>query len=109
MKDIVKSFLIIGQSNMAGRGHLHEVKPIINERIVMLRNGRWQMMAEPINCDRSVSGISLAASFADAWCREYKEGKIGLIPCAEGGSEIDEWDVGVKRSITMRSVRPGLP
>ena len=56
MKDIVKSFLIIGQSNMAGRGHLHEVKPIINERIVMLRNGRWQMMAEPINCDRSVSG-----------------------------------------------------
>lgn len=34
MKDIVKSFLIIGQSNMAGRGHLHEVKPIINERIV---------------------------------------------------------------------------
>ena len=94
MKDIVKSFLIIGQSNMAGRGHLHEVKPIINERIVMLRNGRWQMMAEPINCDRSVSGISLAASFADAWCREYKEGKIGLIPCAEGGSEIDEWDVG---------------
>ena len=94
MKDIVKSFLIIGQSNMAGRGHLHEVKPIINERIVMLRNGRWQMMAEPINCDRSVSGISLAASFADAWCREYKEGKIGLIPCAEGGSGIDEWDVG---------------
>ena len=60
----------------------------------MLRNGRWQMMAEPINCDRSVSGISLAASFADAWCREYKEGKIGLIPCAEGGRGIDEWDVG---------------
>ena len=79
---------------MAGRGYLHEVKPIVNERIVMLRNGRWQMMAEPINCDRSVAGISLAASFAEAWCHEYKEGQIGLIPCAEGGSEIDEWDVG---------------
>lgn len=94
MKNRVKSFLMIGQSNMAGRGYLHEVKPIINERIFMLRNGRWQMMAEPINCDRSVAGISLAASFADAWCREYKEGQIGLIPCAEGGSEIEEWDVG---------------
>lgn len=93
MINTVKSFLMIGQSNMAGRGHLHEVKPIVNERIVMLRNGRWQMMAEPINCDRSVAGISLAASFADAWCQEYKEGQIGLIPCAEGGSEIDEWDV----------------
>ena len=94
MKNTVKSFLIIGQSNMAGRGYLHEVKPIVNERIVMLRNGRWQMMAETINCDRSVAGISLAASFADAWCHENKEGRIGLIPCAEGGSEIDEWDVG---------------
>ena len=85
---------MVGQSNMAGRGYLHEVKPIVNERIAMLRNGRWQMMAEPINCDRSVAGIGLAASFADAWCREYKEGQIGLIPCAEGGSEIDEWAVG---------------
>lgn len=93
MTHIVKSFLMIGQSNMAGRGFLHDVKPVVNERIVMLRNGRWQMMAEPVNADRSVAGISLAASFADAWCREYKEGKIGLIPCAEGGSEIDEWDV----------------
>lgn len=94
MDNTVKSFLLVGQSNMAGRGYGHEVKPIVNERIVMLRNGRWQMMAEPINCDRSVSGIGLAASFADAWCQEYTEGKIGLIPCAEGGSEIAEWDVG---------------
>lgn len=94
MENTVKSFLMAGQSNMAGRGYLHEVKPIVNERIVMLRNGRWQMMAEPVNSDRSVAGISLAASFADAWCREHKEGRIGLIPCAEGGSEIDEWDVG---------------
>ena len=94
MEHTVKSFLMIGQSNMAGRGYLHEVKPIVNERIVMMRNGRWQMMAEPINCDRSVAGISLAAPFAEAWCHEYKEGQIGLIPCAEGGSEIDEWDVG---------------
>lgn len=94
MTNTVKSFLMIGQSNMAGRGHLHEVKPIVNERIVMLRNGRWQIMAEPINSDRSVAGIGLAASFADAWCGAYKEGQIGLIPCAEGGSEIDEWDVG---------------
>ncbi len=91
---MVKSFLMVGQSNMAGRGFIHEVEPIVNERIVMLRNGRWQMMAEPINYDRSVAGIGLAASFADAWCLGNAEGQIGLIPCAEGGSEIDEWAVG---------------
>lgn len=90
---MVKSFLMLGQSNMAGRGFIHEVPPIYNEKIKMLRNGRWQMMTEPINYDRPVSGISLAGSFADAWCRKNQEGIIGLIPCAEGGSTLDEWAV----------------
>jgi hypothetical protein len=93
MKKVVKSFLMLGQSNMAGRGFIHEVPPIYNERIQMLRNGRWQMMTEPINYDRPVSGISLVASFADAWCRQNQEDTIGLIPCAEGGSSIDEWAI----------------
>ncbi|WP_334159842.1 sialate O-acetylesterase, partial [Muricomes intestini] len=35
----------------------------------------------------------LAASFAEAWCKDNEEEKIGLIPCAEGGSSIDEWSV----------------
>lgn len=90
---MIKSFLMLGQSNMAGRGFIHEVPPIYNERIQMLRNGRWQMMTEPINYDRPVSGISLASSFADAWCRQNGEDIIGLIPCAEGGSTLDEWAV----------------
>ena len=88
----MKSFLLIGQSNMAGRGFVHEVPSIYNERIGMLRNGRWQMMTEPINYDRPVAGVSLAASFAEAWCRMNPDEKIGLIPCAEGGSSIDEWE-----------------
>jgi hypothetical protein len=93
MKKMVKSFLMVGQSNMAGRGFIHEVTPIYNERIKMLRNGRWQMMTEPINYDRPVSGISLAGSFAEEWCRQNQEDTIGLIPCAEGGSSLDEWAV----------------
>jgi hypothetical protein len=93
MKKMVKSFLMLGQSNMAGRGYIHEVTPIYNERIQMLRNGRWQMMTEPINYDRPVSGISLAGSFAESWCGQNQEDTIGLIPCAEGGSSLDEWAV----------------
>lgn len=87
----MKSFLLIGQSNMAGRGFKHEVPPIYNERIMMLRNGRWQMMTEPIHFDRPVAGVGLAASFAETWCKDHEGEKIGLIPCAEGGSSIDEW------------------
>ncbi len=89
----MKSLLLIGQSNMAGRGFTYEVPPIYNERIMMLRNGRWQMMTEPIHFDRPVAGVGLAASFAEAWCKDNEGEKIGLIPCAEGGSSIDEWSI----------------
>lgn len=90
---MVKSFLMLGQSNMVGRGFINEVPPIYNERIKMLRNGRWQIMTEPINYDRPVAGVSLAGSFADEWSRQNQENIIGLIPCAEGGSSLDEWSV----------------
>ena len=89
----MKSILLLGQSNMAGRGFLHEVAPIYNENILMLRNGRWQMMAEPVHFDRAVAGVGPAASFAEAWCNANPEEQLGLIPCAEGGSSLDEWSV----------------
>ncbi len=93
------SFLLIGQSNMAGRGDMGEVEPIDNPLCKMLRNGRFQKMSEPINPDRGVftgtyrSGIGLSASFADAYAKEYGE-EIGLIPCADGGSSLSEWQPG---------------
>ena len=89
----MKSILMIGQSNMAGRGFINEVPMICNERILMLRNAGWQMMAEPINYDRPNAGIGLAGSFAAMWCREHEGEQIGLIPCAEGGSSLDDWAV----------------
>ncbi len=91
---MVHSFLLIGQSNMAGRGFLNEVPPIHDEGIKMLRNGRWQVMAEPINYDRPFSGIGPAASFARAWRGTHPGDEIGLIPCADGGSSLDEWTPG---------------
>ena len=89
----MKSILMIGQSNMAGRGFINEVPMICNERILMLRNAGWQMMAEPINYDRPNAGIGLAGSFAAMWCMEHEGEQIGVIPCAEGGSSLDDWAV----------------
>ncbi len=79
---------------MAGRGFLKDVPPICDERIKMLRNGRWQIMTEPINFDRPFAGVGLAASFASAWCDKHEDEEIGLIPCAEGGTSLDDWAVG---------------
>jgi len=38
----IVSFLMIGQSNMAGRGNIEDVPPIRNPKCLMLRMGRWQ-------------------------------------------------------------------
>ena len=95
----IKSFLMIGQSNMAGRGDISDVDAIKNPLCYMLRMGRWQPMSEPINPDRSIftskfrSGISLAASFADEFTKAYSL-PVGLIPCADGGTKISEWMPG---------------
>ncbi|SCS20183.1 sialate O-acetylesterase [Staphylococcus caeli] len=87
----MKSILLIGQSNMAGRGYTNEVEPILDERILMLRNGRWQMMEEPIHNDRAVAGIGPAASLAKLWLDAHPNETIGLIPCADGGTSIEDW------------------
>ena len=95
----IRSFLMIGQSNMAGRGEIGDVEPIVNPDCFLLRMGRWQKMSEPINPDRAIfngefrCGIGLAASFADQLSRECKM-QVGLIPCADGGTSIDQWMPG---------------
>ncbi|MFB6457192.1 sialate O-acetylesterase [Chitinophaga sp. Hz27] len=90
---MIHSFLMIGQSNMAGRGFAKEVPVILDEGIKMLRNGRWQTMTEPVNYDRPVAGVSLAVSFAAAIRHDDPSSVVGLVPCADGGSSIDEWAV----------------
>lgn len=78
---------------MAGRGFVNEVEPITNERIKVLRNGRWQNMYVPVNCDRHFSGVCLAESFADRYVKE-KNVEVGLIPCADGGTSLAQWCEG---------------
>ena len=91
---MVHSFLLLGQSNMAGRGFLQDVPPIYDDHINMLRNGRWQPMSEPLHYDRPTAGIGLAASFAAAWRLHHEHEEIGLIPCADGGTSLDDWAGG---------------
>ena len=93
---LLDSVLMLGQSNMAGRGDFGQVKPIRNPMCYMLRMGRWQPMCEPVNPDRAIfegkyrSGVSLAASFADEYAKNLGR-PVGLIPCADGGTKISQW------------------
>ena len=90
---MIHSILIIGQSNMGGRGFVSEVDPIKNEKILVARNGRWRPMYVPVNPDRVTSGINLVESFADLYAKD-KDVEVGIIPCADGGSSLDQWVPG---------------
>ncbi len=60
----------------------------------MLRNGRWQTMAETTNFDRHISGVEPKQPLlSQAWTEDHQGESIGVIPCAEGGSSIDEWTI----------------
>ena len=87
------SVLLIGQSNMAGRGYPDDVLPIRNKRLFVLRNGLWRPMYVPVNPDRITAGINLAESFVDLYAKEH-DVDVGIIPCADGGTSLDQWQVG---------------
>lgn len=90
---MIHSFLLIGQSNMAGRGFLDQAEDIDTSRIKTLRNGRWQPMFRPINPDRSFSGVNLAESFAECYAKAHNV-DVGLICCADGGTKLEQWQPG---------------
>lgn len=90
---MIHSFLLIGQSNMAGRGDMGEAPPPSDRRLLLLRNGRWQPLYRPVNNDRAFSGVCLAESFASAYAAD-RDVFCGLIPCADGGTRLDQWAEG---------------
>ena len=91
---MIHSFLLIGQSNMAGRGFKAEVEPIPNKDIYVLRNGRWWPMYVPVNPDRVTAGINLSESFAYRYLQDHPGVQVGLIPCADGGTSLNQWAPG---------------
>ena len=91
---MIHSFLLIGQSNMAGRGFVAEVPAIENEKIKVLRNGRWWPMYRPVNPDRKTAGVNLAETFVDDYSKAHPDVEVGIIPCADGGTCLDQWQVG---------------
>ena len=89
----MKSFLLIGQSNMAGRGYYEDMIEIKTARIFTLRNGRWYKFFRPINPDRDFAGVNLAESFAEKYA-ELHDTEVGLICCADGGTSLNQWAPG---------------
>lgn len=87
--------LLIGQSNMAGRGTVEPQDQVIHPRIFMLnKEKQWVPAQDPVHFDKPVAGVGLCSEFARILARENPSAHIGLIPCAVGGTSLDQWSPG---------------
>ncbi|QDK78409.1 sialate O-acetylesterase [Spirosoma sp. KCTC 42546] len=89
-------FLLIGQSNMAGRGVPEAEDQTTHPRIWMLaKDQTWVPARDPMHFDKpDVIGVGPGFAFAKRLADAYPDMNIGLIPSAVGGSNIGVWKPG---------------
>ncbi|MBU3113314.1 sialate O-acetylesterase [Clostridium lacusfryxellense] len=89
-------YLLIGQSNMAGRGKLNNEDKTPNPRILKFdENNSWVEAVEPVHFDKpDIVGVGPSLIFANEILRHDSSKVIGLIPCAVGGTKLERWIKG---------------
>lgn len=86
-------YVLMGQSNMAGRGPLTpENSTVNNPEVLMFKEDlTWAPAKNPLHFDKpSVAGVGPGLSFGIAM-QESTHHKIGLVPTAVGGTSINFW------------------
>jgi len=88
-------FLLVGQSNMAGRGKVtdEDRKPIPGV-FMLTKSGEWKPAVAPLHFDKKVAGVGIGREFAKEIAKAEEGVVIGLIPCAVGGSPVSSWEPG---------------
>lgn len=89
-------FLLVGQSNMAGRGEVSDADRKPDPHVLMFNEeGNWVPAIDPMHWDKpAVVGVGLGRTFGIELAKAKPGVTIGLIPCAVGGSPIDSWQPG---------------
>ncbi|HUT45467.1 MAG TPA: sialate O-acetylesterase [Sedimentisphaerales bacterium] len=89
-------YILAGQSNMAGRGKVQEQDMQVHPRVYVLnQNDEWELAKDPLHFDKpGIVGVGPGLAFGKAMAGYKKRVRIGLIPCAAGGSPISSWTKG---------------
>ena len=114
----VDIILLMGQSNMKGRGEV-PVNQEIHPRIIYMNmtNDEWYAAVHPLHTDgvpglndaTGNAGVGPGLDFAKVLAERDTNACIALIPCAKGGSWIDLWMPGKDMyNETIRRARKAL-
>ena len=94
-------FLLVGQSNMAGRGKITDEDRQPHPRVLTLTKAdQWAPAIDPLHFDKPVAGVGIGRTFGIEIAEVNPNITIGLIPCAVGGSPISSWEPGGYHSQT---------
>jgi len=94
-KEKLHLYLLIGQSNMAGRGALGEQDKTPTPRVLKFtKDNTWAPATDPLHFDKPIAGVGLGSSFGRAMAEGKPDATIGLIPCAVGGTPLVRWSKG---------------
>jgi hypothetical protein len=96
MKAKLQLYLLMGQSNMAGRGELGpEDKTPHPHVLVFTQEDKWAPAVEPVTHDKpGMLGVGPGLAFGKAMAGNDPGVTIGLVPCAFGGSSLKRWQRG---------------
>ena len=88
-------YLLLGQSNMAGRGFIEAQDKVPADNVLSLNKaGEWVPAIDPIHFDKSMAGVGPGRTFGILVAKTFPGITVGLIPCAYGGSPISSWQPG---------------
>jgi hypothetical protein len=92
----VHLYLLMGQSNMAGRGKVEAEDRTPNPRVMTFTtNNTWQVAVDPITWDKpTIAGVGPGVAFGKAMAESNPKVPIGLVPCAVGGTPLSRWEKG---------------
>ena len=93
-KDTFHIYLLMGQSNMAGRDTRTLASQVDNPRVLALgADGQWVVARDPIHPKegRIEPGAGPGIPFALEMLKADPKITIGLVPCAVGGTPLRRW------------------
>ena len=107
----MRLFLLMGQSNMAGRAKLTDDDRISAANAYRLnRDDKWSPASAPLHFDKKVAAYGPGDAFIRAYLADHPGESIGVIPCAVGGTSIRTWVDGARNlEVAMRRLRAAKP
>lgn len=104
----LRLFVLAGQSNMSGRGRVDvQARTPVPGGYVFGNDYRWRVLREPVDdTTRQVDpvskdaavGVSPARAFAKVVRAARPNEAVGVIPCAKGGSSMQEWQPSLREN-----------